>query len=426
MKVFIQRLKYLPGKSRSGVAMILAVASLTLMTYLAMEIMYETTIEYAVNAQGLHRIQAHYAAKSGLEIGLLRVKIFQQLQPMLKNLGGTTPLGDVADLVWKLPFQWPIQVPEGVDMVNQSLLEESGEESLMKAKYSVQIELEGTKIDLNDLWSPSKGLREITKKQLINIFEAKARDDQEFFRKHAGMRWEELVNNITDFMSDKRDSLNGGNKRDGYAEFASQDFPPNRAFISLEELRLVNGMTDEFFDLLAPAVTVYGMRAINPNKAPPEVIRSLHASITDQIVQELMKRRSDPDLGPAFKKTEDPNDPESFWSFLENNGARIDDETKKVPLIFDDYYNFRITSIGEAGTARSTLIAIVVDLKKQAKQVGALIKEEAAANNNQQQNPPPAGTTPPPGGTQPSGQQAGNKAEAPSKGPPRIVYWQEL
>lgn len=425
--VFLQELKrrifYRPSTNRSGVAIIMAVSALTLMTYLAMEIMYETSIEYIVNAQNLHRLKAHYAAKAGLEIGLLRVKIFQQVQPTLKNLGGTTPFGDVADLVWKLPFQWPIQVPDFVNAVDKDLIGDSATESLMDAKYSVQIELEGTKIDVNDLWSPSKGLREVTKRQLLNIFENKKRDDREFLQKHGSFKFEELINSLTDFMSDKRDSLNGGSKKDGYQDFQSPDFPPNRGFISLEEIRLVPGMTDEFFEILKPAITVYGMRAINPNKAPPEVLKALDASMTDQIVQKVIERRSDPRKGGPFKATQNPDDRDSFWSFLEDEGARLADETKKIPLVFDDYYNFRITSVGEASKVRSTLIAITVDLKKQVQQVSKFVKSEA-----QEANP---GAAPPPNNNQSGqnstqGQQGQNNSNAPTKGPPRIVYWEEL
>ncbi len=431
LRILKSRMRYLPAKNKSGVAIIMAVTSLTLMTYLAMEIMYETSVEYIVNAQNLHRIKAHYAAKAGMEISLLRLKIFQQLQPTLKNLGGTTPFGDVADLVWKLPFGWPIDVPDFVNAVDTGLIKESSKESLMEAKYKTMIELEGTKIDVNDLWSPSKGLREMTKRQLLNIFQTKLRDDRDFFQKHASFKFEELINNMTDFMSDKRDSLNGGSKKDGYQEFQSQDFPPNRAFITLDEIRLVKGMTDEFFELMKPAITVYGMRALNPNKAPAEVLKSIDPSMTDQIVAKVIERRSDPLKGGPFKATQNADDRDSFWSFIEGEGARLQDETKKIPLIFDDYYNFRVTSIGEASKIQSTLVAITVDLKKQVKQVSKYVKDEKAAEQGQNQTDPNNPQQPnnnPQGNNQTStqGQQGQNNSDAPTKGPPRIVYWEEL
>jgi general secretion pathway protein K len=429
-KLFLAELKkrilYRPEKNRSGVALIMAISALTLMTYLAMEIMYETSIEYIVNAQNLHRLKAYYAAKSGLEIGLLRVKIFQQLQPTLKNLGGTTPFGEVADLVWRLPFQWPIQVPDFVNSVDKGLIGKTEKESLMEAKYSVQIELEGTKIDVNDLWSPSKGLREITRRQLLNIFETKKRDDREFFQKHASFKFEELINSITDFMSDKRESLNGGNKKDAYREFQSPDFPPNRGFITLDEIRLVPGMTDEFFEILRPAITIYGMRAFNPNKAPPEVLKALDSSMTDRIVQKVIERRSDPKKGGPFRATEDPSSRDSFWSFLEDEGARLADETKKIPLVFDDYYNFRIVAVGEASKIRSTLIAITVDLKKQVQQVSQFVKKEAQSGDSSSAENSGGNPSQQPSPTSTQGQQSQNNSNAPTKGPPRIVYWEEL
>ena len=49
----------------------------------------------------------------------------------------------------------------------------------------------------------------------------------------------------------------------------------NSCFASLDELRLVPGMTPEVFDALAPYVTVYGEGAVNANTAPAVVLSAL-------------------------------------------------------------------------------------------------------------------------------------------------------
>ncbi|HKM71308.1 MAG TPA: hypothetical protein VJX94_14860, partial [Stellaceae bacterium] len=52
--------------------------------------------------------------------------------------------------------------------------------------------------------------------------------------------------------------------------------PRNGAFETVEELKLVMGMTPQLFAALAPALTVYSQTPwVDPSVAPPEVLRAL-------------------------------------------------------------------------------------------------------------------------------------------------------
>ena len=56
-----------------GVALLIAIFSLALMILVAMEVSYETNVEYVVASQKVNRLKAYYAAKAGVELSLLRV-----------------------------------------------------------------------------------------------------------------------------------------------------------------------------------------------------------------------------------------------------------------------------------------------------------------------------------------------------------------
>jgi len=71
-------------QSKRGIALIMATTSLVIMNYIAMEIMYESSVEYIINSQNLHRIKAYYAAKAGLDISLLRLKLYVKIAPTVK------------------------------------------------------------------------------------------------------------------------------------------------------------------------------------------------------------------------------------------------------------------------------------------------------------------------------------------------------
>lgn len=422
-------------KNTSGVALLMALTSLMFMVYLASEVTRDSAVEYIVNSQELSRVKAYYAARNGMQIALLRVKMFQQVSQ------GTLPeaVAPYVDQIWKFPFAWPLPIPADLNLVDKGTIEETTAESLMDTTYTHTIEDEGSKIDLNDMASPSKVLRESTRKQLLTIFEQKMASDDDFRNKYANVSFEEIVNHIYDWMSDSNTGAGGGDKR---AEFSAlgTGYPPNRGFRTLEELKLVPGMTEELYKVIAPRVTIYGMKAINPNTASKEVLMALDSGMTEEAANEAITRREDPALGGPFKGSAgqggdaaagaDPNKPkpcvEEFKAFLESKGARLSDEFVKIPMICDKTFNFKITSTGLYGSGKSaqqkTIVAYVMDLSKSATQVKTYLdkEKEEKQKEQQQQNPgqpPPTPTPSPTAGTAPK--------EPLPKGAPRVVYWTE-
>ena len=291
----------------------------------------------------------------------------------------------------------------------------------MEASYITTIESEGSKIDINDLASPSKVLKELTKKQLLNIFEQKITSDDEFRTEYQSTRFEDLINKIYDWMSDSNTSAGGGDKRSAFSQLGSS-YPPNRGFRTIEELRLVPGMTDVFFDLLAPRITIYGMKAINPNTASKEVLLSLDSGMTEEAVNDAIDRRKDPDKGGPFKG-EKEKCIEDFKTFVEAYGARLTKEFDQIPMICSKVFNFRIKSTGVYGSGKfavqKNIIAIVLDIGKSATQIRTFVDKEKPAETPP---PVPGQPAPPPG----AGSSSGPATQDPlPKGAPRVVYWKE-
>lgn len=421
------RLKYNPLKissSRKGIALILALMSLMFMVYIASEVTRDSSIEYIVNSQELNRLKAYYSAKNGLQFALLRVKVFQQVSQ--NNL--PEGIKEIIDRIgWKDPFMWPIPLPEDINAVDKDTITGINAESLMDSQFTHTIEDEGSKIDVNDLNSPSKALREVTKKQLLAIFEQKMNTDDDFRAEHQGANFAELIDRIYDWMSDSNESILGGDKRSTFAELGSA-YPPNRAFRTIDEIRLVPGMKEEYFNLLKPRITIYGMKAINPNTASKAVLLSLDSGMTEEAVNEAIERRSNAEKGGPFKG-EKEKCLEDFKSFVESRGARLSAEFNQIPMICNKVFNFRIKSTGIFGSGKfaqqKNIEAIVMDLNNSVTQVKSFLEKE---KTDSQQQPPPAGA--PPGATAPGTPGAGStsggqKQEPLPKGPPRIVYWTE-
>lgn len=402
-----------PLNNNRGIALMIAIACVMLIMYFAMEVSYDSNVEYLVNSQGLNRVKAYYAAKSGVQLSLLRIKIYQQAQAKFgATLGSNNPM---LDQIWQFPFAWPFPVPDEMSAVDKDSFKKLVKESSMDSSYIVTIEDEGSKIDINDLNAPSKTLADITKQQLLNIFTQKMKDDEEFARRNSNVRFDELIGNIADWMTAKSQSMNGGDKKSRYAELNHEsqgdNYPPNRAFRSMGELHMVPGMTDEFYDLLAPRITIYGMKGINPNIANKDVLKSLDPGMTDEAVAEIMKRRNDPNQGGPFKNAED------FWTFVQQKNVRLEGKTDQVPLVFDSVFNFKIRSTGEFAGATREITAIVMDFNKTAAKIKSYSdKDKQAASGADTTKTGSSGT-----GTT----TGNNKSTTIDKGPPRVVYWNE-
>lgn len=404
--------------NKSGVALLTAIAALSLMTYLAIEVTYDTQVEYIVNAQNLNRVKAYYAARSGVDISLLRIKIFQTIQ---QKLGKSLPQNGMLDQIWQFPLIWPLVLPDGLNAVDQSQIKEAMKESLMDADFVTSISDEGSKIDITNLNSPSETLREITKKQLLALFENKIKSDEDFSRKYSGFRFDEVINSIADWMSNKNASLNGGDKKNAYRDRGLENFPPNRNFRTIQEIRLVKGMTDEFFRILEPVITIYGLKGINPNTATAEVLQSIDPTITKEIAEEVIKQRQDPKQGP-FK------DANAFFDFLEQKGARLSISRDEFPIVTENLSSFRIKSIGEYNGSKREIEVVTLNFENAASRISDIQKKVDDKKNPQPTdttgatNPTGNPTSTAPGTTPPNNQ---NNSQPIAKGPPRIVYWNE-
>jgi general secretion pathway protein K len=119
----------------------------------------------------------------------------------------------------------------------------------------------------------------------------------------------EAAANLTDKILDWRDAsplkrLNGAKERD-YREAGQNYRPRNGPFQSLDELKLVMGMTPELFGRIAPALTIWSGRPfVDPNVAPREVLRALPGMDDNKVAALLAARNGQfsllPPQGRAF------------------------------------------------------------------------------------------------------------------------------
>ena len=415
--------------NQRGVALLIAIFSITLLTFLAMEVAFETNVEYISSGQEVNRLKAYYAAKGAVEMSLLRISIYKKA---LATFG--EQLGDkknMLDPIWQFPFAWPpsAHLPKDISGVEASQIKSVEKESLMKGtQYLATISSEGSRIDLNDLGSASKTLREATKKQILQIFERRLETDNDFSNQYGSFEFERLVNNMVDWVDEDRESLNGGDEASAYSnleldpEFNRDFLPPNQPFKTLKELHMVAEMNDDFYEMLKERVTTFGTKGVNVNYASQDVLKSLDPNLTEEALKSILERRDNPDLGGPFKNEDD------FISFISQWVNKDDFNPAKIPLIFDAELNFRIQATGTFGKSAREITVVTYDFDQNMERlISFLDKENKKKNEDESNQDPDSGQ-----GTDPNDEQEKKKKEDAKKeikvpkGRPRVVYWHEV
>jgi len=411
MKQFLPRpLQIL--KNNSGVALLIAITTIALVAFIAVELSYDSASEYIIANQEINRLKSRYAAKAGIEISLLRINIYRQAQKQFGQLLGNKKA--VLDQIWSMPFIWPPILPEEASGVDKGELQDTLAESYMDATFTSNISSEGSKIDLVDLVSPSKILRNSTKATLIRLIGNRIQQDDDFARRNRDLPVEAIVNNIIDWMDTDSVSLNSGDEGSLYGDITDSKLPPNQPFKTMEELHMVAGMTDELYEFLAPQVTIFGIKAIQVNHASKEVLMGIHSVINEEIADKIIERRSG-EGGPF-------SDQNNFLSFLSTLGVNTEQIKDNLPpLVFDVESNFRIQSIGTFGRTSSEIVAIVYDFDK----VKEKLTESLENDKKQQQGEQGGQSGTNPGPQDQRQQQKQEKPPEKRNGRPNIVYWTE-
>jgi general secretion pathway protein K len=403
-------------------ALLIALFAMTLMTFIAVEVSYDTSVDYVVAAQQVNRIKARYAAKSGVELSLLRIMLYKQVMAAMGDTLGTNK--GLLDPIWSFPFTWP-PTTAGVTMteVDKDLMKDAVGESMMQAQYATTITPESGRLDINDLGSSIQSLKKATMAQVLKIFEAEVQNNEEFRKKYSNYRFEELINNIADYIDEDRDGLNGGDESAPYRDLEDKniEMPPNRPLRTIDELHQVGGMKDDFYNVLAPRVTIYGAKGININYAGKDLLMSLDPSMKEETVDKVIARRNDVKLGGPFH---DDND---FFGFIAPYGVNVQAiQESKIPLLYDMEFNFRIVSTGLAANVKHEITAVTYDFANLSQRLAELMDKQ-----DQDQSGGPSTGTPPPDPS-PSAKPGDTSGKTPSKtkiqgakGRPNVVYWEE-
>lgn len=102
---------------------------------------------------------------------------------------------------------------------------------------------------------------------------------------------DQLSQTIADWRDLDDDKRPLGEERDGYIKKGLLVLPTNGPFRHVDELLMVEGMTPEIYQVVAPYLTTYGNGMVNLNTAPAPVLRAM-PGMSDAVLNNILSQRS--------------------------------------------------------------------------------------------------------------------------------------
>lgn len=277
-------------RDRRGVALVIVLVVIAMMSTYAIEFTFKTRVNMEIASNTEREVVAYFNARSAIQITRLVVgseKIFMQKFGGLLNAMRPKPKVEM----WRFStilvnfFAQKSLTLIGIKFADLKKYDGLGTSD---GTFSLKsLELEDSKINVNRLGLTTKNVRALTYRSLRNLFMTKKK---EFF-KDDEERIDKLILSMIDWIDpdDNRIGLNSQvdvNKQISFVEQSGgygEDSPysehgyksKDANFDTVEELMLVDGMTDEIFDAFGDKITVYKTQNININEADSETLKAL-------------------------------------------------------------------------------------------------------------------------------------------------------
>jgi len=377
--------------SRAGVALLLVVTSILLLTVLVTEIVHGATVRLRMAAQHRDEVAAEALAQTGVQLYRLILMASKQIgkNPMIQQVAPM--LGINGDSLWQMvPYfntqlmrmvfvsEGDLDEDEATAMMERGLTAEQEAESReggtrtrhafldFDGDFSASIQDEARFVYVGDLKAATLGdLLELeATKQLQGLMSNE--DDRSFFLEQ-GIEPLELIANLVDWTdADDTRLYQGGQEDAPYQSLDSPYRPKNAPFDSLAEIRLVDGWhLDEVWDRVGRHVTIYGEGKINVNSADSRVLQALLTAHADgtfseqyiaEVTSEIMGFRgmSVTSGGVHFSNGQ------HFRNFVQTQlSSPLPLKDTIVNAVTTESTVFRIESTGEVGNARVQITAVI-------------------------------------------------------------------
>ncbi len=376
-------------KNEKGVAILLVLTSITILTYVLVDFTFGTKINKIRIQNSEDKAQARFNAQAGLIFAMSRLKIYKEAFNLLeKNKGLKERVGDTnLEKIVTLPFYYPLPDIPDANLIQKGAISEFKEKIILQGKLSVNITTVSGFLNVNNLKiikkvekdpnapqeeekEAAEPIHESTEKKLVEMLrdaiDDKRETDEEFDLTYGGLDPEILIGELKYYINYPTD-YDESEKATVDSNFLESNIPPNHAPLSsLEELYLLPSWNDEVVDLIKDRLTVHEAVIIPLNKINSNQLKVIFPSLTKDQIVEFFRYRDGvmaENLPPhPFKSEKD------FKEYIVNELAAVDDTGYQAAIKSLENAGltlgiagklFKVVSTGQFGRATFKITAFV-------------------------------------------------------------------
>ena len=377
-------------RSRGGIALIVVIAALMILTTLVVDIDFGTRVRFVAASHSRDGTQAYWIANSGVSLMRLvlmgnkqlndYVKSNKTIQEYFSEMG--LPTNDL--LLTYLPFintgllrmmfvgGGSLDEDEVRDLAAGGELDEetvsesrTGGTSKFKNRnfldfegdFSVQAEGEDCKINISGLANHSDPITDDPVYEMLAAL--MSGEENEMWLRDRNLRPEELIGNLADWVdADNTVASGAGSYEDNYYNRLDSPYvAKNAAFDSKQEIRLVEGWQDAVFERWGDKITIYGSKKINIACTDEEIVKMMLRAWggvstdaeAEQVLQGLAQWKAD---GNVVASCSD------FKTAVETKaGITMDEDFTSYCTAKNTVYS--VVSTGSVGDVTVTITAVV-------------------------------------------------------------------
>lgn len=383
-------------RSRGGIALLVVVTTMLILTLLVTELSYGSTVRLMVATHQRDRAQAAWLSRSGVNLYRLLLMASIQIESTLNKtdvssfIPGAEAGTTLADLGMGTLWQMIPTLNTGIlrmlfssggdatdisdeeaatfkatGKVSEEVAAESREGGLFSDKnfldfdgdFSADVSNEDRKLNVNRLASRdlSQPLQSDPTALLLYSLMSGTEND-EFFRERNLDPWD-LIANLADWVdTDNTGSgARGGYEDNLYNRLEEPYKAKNAPFDTKEEIRLVDGWQDEVYDRFKDDLTVWGSGKINMSTTAPTLTTAI---LRSYILSPVL---SDADLEVLYQRAQlegvTTMKPKAIVDWLTNSGYEL--RSGLASQLTNSSRVFTVTSTGMVNDSSSTVTAVL-------------------------------------------------------------------
>ncbi|MBF0492749.1 MAG: general secretion pathway protein GspK [Deltaproteobacteria bacterium] len=317
-------------KSKKGVALLMVISSLLLLTSIVVDFAYNSNVTFNVAMNERDRLQANYLAQTAYQFALILIRFDRDTKDMVRQasqkLGRTVQIKPLYKMLpinsemlrglaqmatgaekggtgeWELSADQLSNIKQSADMMSEK---QAKSFLSFEGNFNAEVDAEDGKIPLNAFYylTPTQPEYDRLKTVLISLLR---QNELLKYIKDKQRGPEELTNRIADYI-DKNDVINemGGSERGSESSVyvGTKAKPKNAKLLSVDELIFIPGMNEDLLEELKKHVTVYGSAdKINACAAGDGLLKGLIIAYSQRSDIEPIRADNDERLTNVLKK----------------------------------------------------------------------------------------------------------------------------